>query len=73
MPPVTMFVMVHELPEEYIKLRYPGIAAIDNWNFVASIITTSIYYTIWQVSYHYFISIRKKDQIEKGKSLHSCI
>lgn len=67
MPPVTMFVMVHELPEEYIKLRYPGIAAIDNWNFVASIITTSIYYTIWQVSYHYFISIRKKDQIEKGK------
>ena len=67
MPPVTMFVMVHELPEEYIKLRYPGIAAIDNWNIVASIITTSIYYTIWQVSYHYFISIRKKDQIEKGK------
>lgn len=67
MPPVTMFVMVHELPEEYIKLRYPGIAAIDNWNFVASIITTSVYYTIWQVSYHYFISIRKKDQIEKGK------
>ncbi|EER32875.1 hypothetical protein CTRG_03300 [Candida tropicalis MYA-3404] len=67
MPPVTMFVMVHELPLDYIKETYPGIAAIDKWNFVASIITTSIYYTIWQVSYHYFISIRKKDKIEKGQ------
>ncbi|EGW32351.1 uncharacterized protein SPAPADRAFT_61431 [Spathaspora passalidarum NRRL Y-27907] len=67
MPPVTMFVMVHELPEEYVKQRYPGIAAIDNWNFMSAIIITSIYYTIWQVSYHYFISIRKKDQIENGK------
>ncbi|RLV94469.1 putative membrane protein [Spathaspora sp. JA1] len=67
MPPVTMFVMVHELPEEYVIQRYPGIAAIDNWNFLSAIIITSIYYTIWQVSYHYFISIRKKDKIEQGK------
>ncbi|KAL6449563.1 GPC1 Glycerophosphocholine acyltransferase 1 [Candida maltosa Xu316] len=57
-PPVTMFVMVHELPADYIKQRYPGIAAIDSWNFAASILTTSIYYTIWQV---------KKDQIDKGR------
>ncbi|KAI5951126.1 hypothetical protein KGF54_004200 [Candida jiufengensis] len=67
MPPITMFVMVHELSPEYIKERYPGIAAISNWNFATSLIITSIYYTIWQVTYHYFITIKRKDQIEKGK------
>ncbi|WLF76615.1 hypothetical protein PVL30_000317 [Lodderomyces elongisporus] len=67
MPPVTMFVMVHELPTEYIEKVYPGIAAIDSWNFITSLVITSMYYTIWQVSYHYFITIKKKDEIEKGK------
>ncbi|KAI3407142.2 hypothetical protein KGF56_000044 [Candida oxycetoniae] len=67
MPPITMFVMVHELNPEYIQERYPGIAAIDNWNFAKSLIITSVYYTIWQVSYHYFITIKRKEQIEKGK------
>ncbi|KAI5963587.1 uncharacterized protein KGF55_002467 [Candida pseudojiufengensis] len=67
MPPITMFVMVHELSPEYIRERYPGIAAISNWNFAASLVITSIYYTIWQVTYHYFITIKRKDQIEKGK------
>ncbi|CAK9436203.1 uncharacterized protein LODBEIA_P07610 [Lodderomyces beijingensis] len=67
MPPVTMFVMVHELDPEYQRERYPGIAAIDRWSFATSLIITSVYYTIWQVSYHYFITIRRKDEIEKGK------
>jgi len=67
MPPVTMFVIVHELDPVYVKERYPGIAAIDSWNFFTSLVITSIYYTIWQVSYHYFITIKRKAEIEKGK------
>lgn len=67
MPPVTMFVIVHELDPEYIKERYPGIAAIDSWNFITSLVVTSIYYTVWQVSYHYFITIKRKAEIEKGR------
>ncbi|KAG2733530.1 hypothetical protein G9P44_003055 [Scheffersomyces stipitis] len=67
MPPITMFVLVHELDPDYIKSRYPAIASIDHWNFVHGIFWTSIYYTLWQVSYHYFITIRKKEQIDKGK------
>lgn len=67
MPPVTMFVIVHELDPEYIKERYPGIAAIDSWNFITSLVVTSIYYTIWQVSYHYFITIKRKAEIERVK------
>lgn len=67
MPPITVFVLVHELPLEFRNARFPAIAKIDKWNFVYGIITTSIYYTIWQVSYHYFISVRKKKEIENGR------
>lgn len=67
MPPVTMFVIVHELPEDYRAVRFPAAASIDHWNFINGIIWTSVYYTLWQVSYHYFITIKRKEQIEKGK------
>lgn len=67
MPPVTMFVIVHELEPEYVKIRFPAVSAIDKWNFVHGIFWTSIYYTLWQVSYHYFITIKRKEQIKKGK------
>ncbi|ODV81751.1 uncharacterized protein CANTADRAFT_3824 [Suhomyces tanzawaensis NRRL Y-17324] len=67
MPPVTMFVIVHELPEDFIKVRYPAVASIDSWNFVNGILWTSFYYTLWQVCYHYFITIRKKKEILNGR------
>ncbi|KAK6463049.1 hypothetical protein DFJ63DRAFT_101694 [Scheffersomyces coipomensis] len=68
MPPVTMFVLVHELPKDHIKERFPGIAAVDNWDFFYGIFWTSVYYTIWQVSYHFFITIRKREKIAQGKA-----
>lgn len=67
MPPITLFVLVHELPEDYVKVRFPAIHEVTHWNFINGIIVTSIYYTIWQVSYHYFITIRKKKEIENGR------
>ena len=67
MPPISLFVIVHELPKDYLEKTYPGVAKVDHWKFGRGIMFTSIFYTIWQVSYHYFITIRKKDQIQKGK------
>uniref|UniRef100_A0A0L0NP76 Glycerophosphocholine acyltransferase 1 n=1 Tax=Candidozyma auris TaxID=498019 RepID=A0A0L0NP76_CANAR len=67
MPPITMFVIVHELPEAYVAERYPGIANIEKWDFANGVVWTCIYYTIWQVCYHYFITVRKRAQIAKGK------
>lgn len=67
MPPLTMFVLVHETPLDYITARYPAVAQVHNWNFVNGIIVTSIYYTIWQVTYHYFITVRRREQIAKGR------
>ncbi|CUM67647.1 uncharacterized protein PRCAT00005348001 [Priceomyces carsonii] len=66
MPPVTLFVIVHELPKDYLQSRFPAVSSIDHWDFVGGIIWTSIYYTLWQVSYLYFITIKRKEQIEKG-------
>lgn len=67
MPPISLFVIVHELPPDYQAIRFPGVVKVDQWNFSRGIFITSIFYTIWQVGYHYFITIRKKDKIEKGK------
>lgn len=67
MPPITIFVLVHEVPKEYIAENYPAIGQVESWNFVNGIIVTSIYYTIWQVSYHYFITVRRREQIAKGR------
>lgn len=68
MPPITMFVLVHELPADFNAQRFPAIQKITDWNFFNGIIVTSIYYTIWQVGYHYFITIRKKKEIEQGRA-----
>lgn len=67
MPPVTLFVMVHELPNDYTIKRFPAVASIENWNFVNGILCTSAYYTAWQVLYHYFITIKRHDLIKKGR------
>ncbi|KAM9905475.1 hypothetical protein OXX79_002140 [Metschnikowia pulcherrima] len=67
MPPLTMFVLVHETPRDYLEIRYPAIANVQNWNFVNGIIITSIYYTVWQVTYHYFITVRRREQIAQGR------
>lgn len=67
MPPVTMFVLVHETSPEYLAKHYPAISQVESWNFVNGMIWTSIYYTIWQVCYHYFITVRQKEKIAKGR------
>lgn len=67
MPPITMFVIVFETPPDYVATYYPAIAEVESWNFVNGMIWTSVYYTIWQVTYHYFITVRRKDKIAKGR------
>lgn len=66
MPPITMFVIVHELPESYLKERFPAVFHTDKWNFINGILWTSFYYTAWQVTYHYFITIKRKEKIKNG-------
>lgn len=67
MPPATMFVIVHELELGYQRERFPGVLAVDRWNFAKGIGYTSFFYAVWQVAYHYFITIRKARKINEGK------
>lgn len=67
MPPVSMFVIVHEMPRDFVLARFPAVAAIESWDFVNGILWTSFYYTIWQVSYHYFITIKRREKISSGR------
>lgn len=67
MPPVTMFVIVHELPTEFQRMRFPGVSQIESWDFARGMGVTAFFYSVWQVLYHYFITIRKAQQIEQGK------
>lgn len=67
MPPVTVFVMVHQIPKSVLEKQYPAVAKIEAWNFVNGILWTSFYYSVWQAAYHYFITIKKKEEISRGK------
>ncbi|CAN3376472.1 hypothetical protein DIURU_000135 [Diutina rugosa] len=67
MPPVTMFVIVHEIDPLYQQLRFSGVSNIASWDFAKGIWYTALTYSVWQVLYHYFITIRKARKIESGK------
>ncbi|ODV94069.1 hypothetical protein PACTADRAFT_50959 [Pachysolen tannophilus NRRL Y-2460] len=66
-PPTVMYVMIHQLPQEYREERFPGAASVRNWNFVSGILWTSLYYLLWQSIYHYFITIKRADKIKAGR------
>ncbi|KAH3686973.1 hypothetical protein WICPIJ_002042 [Wickerhamomyces pijperi] len=68
MPPVVMFVITHQLPHDYKVTRFPATAKLTKWNFIFGVIWTSLYYLIWQLSYHYFITIRKAQKIKEGRA-----
>ncbi|ODV60333.1 glycerophosphocholine acyltransferase ASCRUDRAFT_35846 [Ascoidea rubescens DSM 1968] len=69
MPPVTLFVITHELDKEFKSVRFPGAASFNynDWNLWNGILWTSSYYLIWQSLYHYFITIKRAEKIKKGK------
>lgn len=68
MPPVVMFVITHQLPHDFKIERFPATAKLTNWNFFSGVLWTSVYYLIWQLSYHYFITIRKAEKIKEGRA-----
>lgn len=68
MPPVSMFVIVHEMPKEFVAKRFPAVSSIESWDFIGGIVWTSLFYTIWQVTYHYFITIKRKEKIAGGRA-----
>jgi hypothetical protein len=67
-PTVVMFVITHKLDFSYKLERFPGAAKLTSWHFLNGILSTSLYYLIWQSLYHYFITIRKAEKIKQGRA-----
>ncbi|KAJ5902831.1 hypothetical protein N7495_003359 [Penicillium taxi] len=75
MPPVTLHCIVHLTPVEVLKERFPAVYAIkfsqpgdpEHYSLGAMVIWATIPYLVWQLTYHFLISVRRADQIAAGR------
>ncbi|KAF2663883.1 hypothetical protein BT63DRAFT_430135 [Microthyrium microscopicum] len=75
MPCVTLHCLVHLLPAPYQKEHYPAIHAIvtstkgspEHYTLPQMMFWASWPYAVWQLSYHFLISVRRRDQIAAGR------
>lgn len=67
--------MVHLTPPEVQQALFPGVYAIkhssaDNsihYSLLAMMLWSSIPYAIWQLSYHFFITVNRREKIAAGR------
>ncbi|KAI5810816.1 hypothetical protein BZA77DRAFT_340129 [Pyronema omphalodes] len=70
MPPVVLHCMVHLCDPEFQAARFPAVARIKTTELYGlrdMIIWATFPYFIWQISYHFGISVRKRDKIAAGR------
>lgn len=76
MPCATLHCLVHLVSDDLQRERYPAIWTIKNSasgsstayaNVLSMLAWSTIPYTIWQLSYYFFITVRRKDKIAAGR------
>ncbi|KAL1875284.1 hypothetical protein VTK73DRAFT_10240 [Phialemonium thermophilum] len=76
MPCATLHCIVHLLSAEEQKARYPAIWVIKNSppgsptayaNVPSMLLWSSLPYGIWQLSYYFFITVRRREKIAAGR------
>jgi hypothetical protein len=75
MPCVTLHCLVHLLPDEYQKVRFPAIHTIKtsppgsslHYTVFDMALWSTIPYAFWQLSYHFFITVRRREKIAAGR------
>ena len=75
MPCVTLHCLVHLLSPEYQQEHYPAIWTIKNsppgskthYSLLAMTLWSTIPYAIWQLSYHFLITVRRREKIAAGR------
>ena len=75
MPCVTLHCLVHLLPKEYQAKRYPAIHTVlysdktspEHYSLGQMMFWASFPYAVWQLSYHFLISVRRRDKIAAGR------
>ena len=75
MPPVTLHCLVHLTSPEIQHARFPGIYAIKHsspdskihYSLLSMMLWSSVPYAFWQLSYHFFITVRRREKIAAGR------
>jgi len=75
MPCLTLHCLVHLLPKSYQAKRYPAIYHVlysepsspEHYTLPQMMFWASLPYAIWQLSYHFLISVRRRDKIAAGR------
>jgi hypothetical protein len=75
MPCVTLHCLVHLIPDELQQQRFSAIWTIKNsppgskehYSLLAMTLWSTIPYAIWQLSYHFMITVRRREKIAAGR------
>ncbi|KAI9663924.1 MAG: hypothetical protein M1821_007415 [Bathelium mastoideum] len=75
MPPVTLHCVVHLFPEAEQKIRFPAIWTLKHsrpsdpyhYSLPQMMLWATIPYAVWQLSYHFFITVRRREKIAAGR------
>jgi len=75
MPPVALHCLVHLTSPERQKERFPAIYTIrtsapsspEHYSLWAMVIWATVPYLVWQLSYHFFITVRRREKIAAGR------
>lgn len=75
MPPVTLHCLVHLTPADVLRDRFPAVYSIkfskpgspEHYSLSAMIVWATIPYAVWQLSYHFFITVRRREKIAAGR------
>jgi len=75
MPCVTLHCLVHLLPLDLQQERFPAIYTIKNsppgskthYSLAAMALWSTVPYAVWQLSYHFLITVRRREKIAAGR------
>lgn len=75
MPCVTLHCMVHLISPEIQQARYPAVYTIktsipgskEHYSLFDMTLWSTIPYAIWQLSYHFLITVRRREKIAAGR------
>jgi hypothetical protein len=75
MPPVALHCIVHLTADDYLLERFPAVHTIkyslkgspEHYSLWAMLLWATVPYAMWQFSYHFFITVRRKEKIAAGR------
>lgn len=75
MPPAVLHCLVHLTPSDILRTRFPAVYNIkysapsspEHYSLYAMLIWATLPYALWQLSYHFLITVRRREQIAAGR------